>query len=399
MTDFLQLHLLTTYPPSNPNRDDLGRPKTAIVGGRMRQRISSQAIKRAVRESEAFCTSLVGHKGARTQRLGDKIIEHLFAKGADPVRAEEIARSVATLFGAIDDDANARARESGRVSARIAQLAFISPDERNLAFTLAEKALAGESLPTEEFVKPQKGKKRKDEPDSVGDGAQTEKVSKALQKAIRKIAPEVFQRADGAVDLAMFGRMLAATPEFNREAAVQVAHAFTTNAVDIEDDYYTAVDELKDASEDAGAGFVGEAGFGAGVYYLYVCVNVDLLVKNLDGERTLAARGLHALIRALAESSPIGKRNSFANHVRAEFLLAERGDAQPRSLASAFTLPIEAGDQLAASVKRLLEKRAAFADAYGQDWREEKVLHVGAPDTATLADVAAFAAAGLGDGP
>src|SRR5262249_24525160 len=105
MTDFLQLHLLTTYPPSNPNRDDLGRPKTAIVGGRMRQRISSQAIKRAIRESEAFCAALVGHKGERTQRLGDKIIEHMVARGADSVRAEEIARSVATVFGAIDDDA------------------------------------------------------------------------------------------------------------------------------------------------------------------------------------------------------------------------------------------------------------------------------------------------------
>ena len=81
MTDFLQLHLLTTYPPSNPNRDDLGRPKTAIVGGRMRQRISSQAIKRAVRESEAFCTALVGHKGERTQRLGQVVLAHLVEKG------------------------------------------------------------------------------------------------------------------------------------------------------------------------------------------------------------------------------------------------------------------------------------------------------------------------------
>ena len=50
-------------------------------------------------------------------------------------------------------------------------------------------------------------------------------------------------------------------------------------------------------------------------------------------------------------------------------------------------------------VERLVEKRAAFARAYGQDWREEKVLYVGAPDSATLADVAVFAAAGLGDAP
>lgn len=209
----------------------------------------------------------------------------------------------------------------------------------------------------------------------------------------------MLRKADGAVDIAMFGRMLADDPDFNREAAVQVAHAFTTNAVEIEDDYYTAVDDLKEPSEDAGAGFVGEAGFGAGVYYLYVCVNRDLLVKNLGGDKALAARGLKALVRALAESSPSGKRNSFANHVRAEFLLAERGDAQPRSLAAAFTRPVADGDQLAASVRQLLAKRADFAKAYGQDWHEEKVLHVGASDGAPLADVAAFAAAGLGEAP
>ena len=58
----------------------------------------------------------------------------------------------------------------------------------------------------------------------------------------------------------MFGRMLADDPNFNREAAVQVSHALTTHRALVEDDYYTAVDDLKEPAEDAGAGFVGEAG-------------------------------------------------------------------------------------------------------------------------------------------
>ena len=33
MSRFLQLHLLTFYPPANLNRDDTGRPKTAVIGG------------------------------------------------------------------------------------------------------------------------------------------------------------------------------------------------------------------------------------------------------------------------------------------------------------------------------------------------------------------------------
>lgn len=365
MTDFLQLHVLTTYPPSNPNRDDLGRPKTAMIGGSLRQRISSQAIKRALRTSEAFETALAGHKGERTQRLGEAIRDHLLAKNVADDKAHAIARSVAEAFGKLEEpvsegDKKGKSKDK-QDSVRIRQLAFVSPDEKRLAFELAEKAADGAALP-----------KEKD-------------LAKALLRA-----------ADGAVDIAMFGRMLADNPDFNREAAVQVAHAFTTNTVEIEDDFYTAVDDLKRPSEDAGAGFVGEAGFGAGVYYLYVCVNRDLLVKTLDGDAMLAARGVEALVRALATASPTGKRNSFANHVRAEFLLAEKGFAQPRSLAGAFTTPVGAGDFLDASVERLLKKRTDFAAAYGQDWSEDRLMRVGAADSATLAEVAAFAAVGLG---
>ena len=54
MTQFIQLHLLTSYPPSNLNRDDLGRPKSAQIGGVGRLRVSSQSLKRAWRTSEVF---------------------------------------------------------------------------------------------------------------------------------------------------------------------------------------------------------------------------------------------------------------------------------------------------------------------------------------------------------
>jgi CRISPR system Cascade subunit CasC len=366
MSDFLQLHVLTTYPPSNPNRDDLGRPKTAMIGGRMRQRISSQAIKRALRTSEAFEKALAGHKGERTQRLGDEILKHLTTKGLAEDKARAIAGGIAEAFGKLkgkdeDQDKKSKSKEKPE-SVRIRQLAFISPEEKRLAIELADKAAAGQALPKE-----------------------------------KELAKLLLRTADGAVDIAMFGRMLADNPDFNRDAAVQVAHAFTTNVVDIEDDYYTAVDDLKTSAEDAGAGFVGEAGFGAGVYYLYVCVDRELLVKNLAGETALAVKGLEALVRALATASPSGKRSSFGNHVRAEFVLAEKGDAQPRSLAGAFTQPIDEGDQLEQSIGRLLRKRAAFAAAYGKDWNEEKLLHVGNDKAVSLTEIAAFAAAGLGD--
>ena len=72
MVRFLQLHLLTFYPPANLNRDDTGRPKSAVVGGEPRLRVSSQALKRAWRTSDIFRTALDGHMGSRTQRMGEE---------------------------------------------------------------------------------------------------------------------------------------------------------------------------------------------------------------------------------------------------------------------------------------------------------------------------------------
>lgn len=356
MSRFLQLHVLTAYPPSNPNRDDLGRPKTATIGGYMRQRISSQAIKRALRTSDAFQAALEGHLGTRTQRIGEFVVDHLVTQGSEEDKAIAAARAVAAAFGKLEEIKD----NGGREQARTRQLAFISPDERKLAIELAGKILAGEAAPKD-----------------------------------KDLAKLVLLNADGAVDIAMFGRMLADAPDYNREAAVQVAHAFTANAVDIEDDFYTAVDDLKTRDEDSGAGFVGEAGFGAGVYYLYVCVDRALLLRNLDDNAALAAKGLEALVRAIATASPSGKRNSFANHVRPELILAELGSGQPRTLASAFTRPVGRGDQMASAKQALDAQRAAFSTAFGKDWETEMRLEVGRNDAATLDDLAAFAAAGI----
>lgn len=320
MTTFIQLHMLTAYPPANLNRDDTGKPKTAQFGGAERLRVSSQALKRAWRTSAEFGQALDGHIGKRTQRLGEEIEKHLRAKGADEMKAREIARQIATRFGKPKPEKDAN-------PARIEQLAFVSPQERGEAFALAERAAAGESVD----------------------------IGKA----------ELLRKADAAVDIAMFGRMLADDPEFNRDAAVQVAHAITTHRTVVEDDYYTAVDDLKGPAEDAGAGFVGEAGFGSGLFYIYVCIDRDLLVRNLGGDAELADRGIAALIRAAATVSPRGKQASFASRARASYLLAERGEEAPRTLAAAFLKPVRGDDLLTESVKALHKQRDAFGVAYG----------------------------------
>ncbi|MCY3757484.1 MAG: type I-E CRISPR-associated protein Cas7/Cse4/CasC [Acidobacteria bacterium] len=337
MSRFLQLHYLTVYPLSNANRDDLGRPKTANYGGAPRLRISSQALKRAARLSPAIKTGLQGHLGDRTQRIGDVVRMALTGSAVSDDRVTEVATKVADVFGKLDAEAGKKG------SIRTRQLAFISPDERAEAIELARKALAGEELPD-----------------------------------LKQLKKQVLRTADGAADLAMFGRMLADDPDFNREAAVQVSHALTTHRALVEDDYYTAVDDLKTPSEDAGAGFVGEAGFGSGVFYTYACVNNELLAQNLAGDRELASRAAGALAEAMATATPSGKRNSFAHQTRAGYIRAEKGDAQPRSLAGAFFKPVDGEDLMAASVSALETMADRLDTAYGACCEASELMNVAA---------------------
>jgi CRISPR system Cascade subunit CasC len=344
MSRFLQLHLLSFFPPANLNRDDTGRPKTAVVGGTTRLRISSQALKRAWRTSGTFTGALDGHIGQRTQRLGEVVLAFLRERGMDEAKALETARAIAGVFGKIKD-------AKDETPTHIEQLAFIAPEERAAALALAERALAGETVDAK--------------------------------------AAGLLRQSDTAADIALFGRMLAADPDYNREAAAQVAHAITTHRVTVEDDYYTAVDDLKTKAEDAGAGFLGEASFGSGVFYLYLCVDRALLLKNLGGNTELAATALGALAEAAATVAPRGKQNSYAAHGRAHYVLAEAGDQQPRTLAGAFARAVTGDDLMAKSIESLRDFRKALAAAYGPACDGEREMEVGG--RGSLAEIVAFA--------
>ena len=347
MSRFLQLHCLTAYPPSCCNRDDTGRPKTAIYGGVQRLRLSSQALKRAIRTSDAMQSALEGRSGIRSRRFGDEVLRHLQAKGAGEDLARETAARIASIFGRVDES-------SGDVG--IAQLAFISPEERRAALELADRALA------------QGG---------IGETA-------------AELGRQVLRTADSSVDLALFGRMLADSPQYSRQAAVQVAHAITTHEAAAEDDYVAGVDDLA-GPEDSGAGFLGVSGFGSGIFYVYAVVEITRLIDNLEGDRGLAAAAVSAFSRALATASPGGKRSAFAHNVRASHIRAEGGSVQPRSLATAFLDPVSGGGLLSASVGRLRQAARSLDNAYGPSADEIAEMDMAAGE-GSLDKVAEFAA-------
>ncbi len=333
MSTFIQLHLLTSYPPSNLNRDDLGRPKTAVMGGKNRLRVSSQSLKRAWRTSELFEKVLAGHIGIRTKAMGVEVFNALRTKGVAEGNAKKWAKQIAAVFG----KAKAENKDKPLEDLEIEQLAHFSPEEKEDIFKLADKLAKKKNAPAEEDL-------------------------------------ELLRKEHKAVDIAMFGRMLASSPAYNTEAAVQVAHAITIHEVAVEDDYFTAVDDLN-KEEDLGAAHIGETEFAAGLFYIYVCVNRDLLLQNLGNDKSLADNALGALVEAAAKISPNGKQNSFASRARTSYMLAEKGNDQPRSLSVAFLKPVRADDILAKAVEELEKRRDYFDAVYGLCADDRRVMN------------------------
>ena len=319
MSRFLQLHLLTSYPPANLNRDDLGRPKTAKMGGTDRLRVSSQSLKRTWRVSDLFQSALAGHLGTRTKMLGSQIFEQLLQADINEKKARDWAQAIAGEFGKLKKD-----------ELEIEQLVHISTAEKQAIDALVQQLIAEHRAPAKEEL-------------------------------------ALLRNDNMAADIALFGRMLASKPAFNIEAACQVAHAISVHPVTIEDDYFTAVDDLNDGSDDAGAAHIGETGFAAGLFYSYICINKELLIENLNGNVDLANKAIAALTESVVKVSPEGKQNSFGSRAYASYVLAEKGDQQPRSLSVAFLKPVNkyAEDYATDAVQALEKQRENFNRVYG----------------------------------
>ncbi len=366
MSRFVQLHLLTSYPPANLNRDDLGRPKTAVMGGHPRLRVSSQSLKRAWRKSDLFESALDGHVGTRTKEMGIEIFKALREKGVKEKKALEWAGTIASVFGKLktlsrkekeglkelDDEARLQKQLT---ELEIEQLAHFAPEERRAIDQLVETLAARGEGPSDDELK-------------------------------------LLRKSHTAADVALFGRMLADAPAFNTEAAAQVAHAISVHRVTVEDDFFTAVDDLNTGEEDMGAGHMGATEFAAGLFYLYACIDRELLEKNLGGDRDLANKALAALIECAATVAPTGKQNSFASRARASYLLCETGDQQPRSLSVAFLKPVQGGDMLTEAIQKLEETRKGMDQVYGAC--ADRRCHMNAlTGEGSLADVIACATA------
>jgi CRISPR system Cascade subunit CasC len=349
MKTIIEIHALQNFAPSNLNRDDTGAPKDAIFGGTRRARISSQCMKRAIRN---HFKDLVA-KGSldetnladRTKRLLELLVTQLEALGHPGADAKEKAKlALASVKLTVKEDDKTQ------------YLLFLGHREiRTIAEIIHNKWDSITAL--EEGASPSAdGKKEARKKKDAAKQADPE-LKKALEDAL-----------DGgrAMDIALFGRMLADMPEKNQDAACQVAHAISTNVVEREFDYYTAVDDRK-PDDTAGADMIGTVEFNSACFYRYAVVDWGKLVANLQGQQSLAIQALRGFLEGFVTSEPTGKQNCFAAHNPPEFVAVSiRKDGAPWSLANAFEKAVRGRDGLTAeSAQRLIEKANQLQAAYG----------------------------------
>lgn len=371
---FLQIHTLHNYPAALLNRDDAGLAKRLPYGDAIRTRISSQCLKRHWRVADdAFALkNLDVPMAVRSRAFVERIEAAMLAEGV----AQEIAKTVAS---ALRD-------------------ALKKPIDKLL----------------KESSKPQKKSKKTEISDADGfDNAAQETDSEQKQAILLGVAEYEYltqaclqvAKATSAVDArkelflrikaeqenwkqiplnsglesALFGRMVTSDVLASRDASIYVAHAFTVHEAQVENDYFTVVDDLLQEAGEAGSAGIFDTELASGLYYGYLVVDVPQLVANLEGvpikdwasatpeQRALAGRVVQSLLHLVATVSPGAKRGSTAPFEWAKFMLVEAGDWQPRSLAGAFqnALPTRQAGLRQAAVQRLADEIARMDAAYG----------------------------------
>lgn len=343
MTTFIDIHALQTIPPSNINRDDTGSPKSAFFGGVQRQRVSSQAWKSVIRryfESHLDRSKL----GVRTRLVADKVVARILDI-APEFDADSAENAVVQAFTAVGN------------SKKHVKLEKQEGDKR-----ISDRAVSNAAL----FLSNQ----------------QIDKLAQAIIEANgEKIPPKQVKEilnTEHGVEIALFGRMVAEAADFNVDAACQVAHALSVHGSEPDFDYYTAVDDVVRASDDAtGAGMIGTVEMASSTFYRYANINLDALNANL-GDASVSVEATLAFVRAFIETMPTGKQNSFAARTLPDAVIVTVRNDRPISYVNAFEKAItEVEGRRLAAARALASEAKNIEEVYGYEPVASYVLALG----------------------
>ncbi len=357
---FLQIHTLTSYPGTLLNRDDAGFAKRLPFGGATRTRVSSQCLKyhwrnfegeNALHDMEEFETTFRSRETFQ-RKLAQPLIDEGYPEPL--VRAGTGALKEFLLSGKkakksdvekLIDPSKGDDKYEPWEALKTNQITIFGEPEMRYLRDLVKTKL--DEVKEELSVFWENGEVT--EKEIVSEAAE---VMRDFDKGDLKKNLKGLKSASG-LDAAMFGRMVTSDILARGDAAIHVAHAFTTHEEESESDYFSAVDELRrDEPEDSGelgAGHINSTELSSGLFYNYVVVDIPLLISNLEGversdwenaDSSVAAEVIKRLINIVATVSPGAKLGSTAPYSYAQCLMVEVGTSQPRTLANAFQQPV-----------------------------------------------------------
>jgi len=355
----IELHILQNFAPSCLNRDDTNTPKDCMFGGHRRARISSQCVKRSVRRYFSEHELLPKENLAERSK---RLIGHVAGLVASEKKVEHsvAVEAVKAALASVKLSTDAKKPDETQYL-----LFYGNAELQKLAQVVAQHF---------DLLKPvdtSGDDETKDDPKAKKKTAK-QKKSEAKDAVPPEIAKAVKAVLEGnkAADVALFGRMLADQANLNIDAACQVAHALSTNRVDMEMDFFTAVDDLKDRAdeEDAGAGMLGTTEFNSACFYRYSNIHLGQLTKNLGNDYELAKASVVAYLLASINAIPTGKQNSTAAQNPPSFVFAVVRKSGLWSLANAFEKPVKPdhkGGLIQHSISSLDAYWAKLTKAYG----------------------------------
>jgi CRISPR system Cascade subunit CasC len=259
----------------------MGAPKTAIVGGARRARVSSQCWKRQVRLTMHDEFGI--RTGTRT-RLLSKLIENACRKeGADETQAKACGDKVEKIF--IKKEASKETSKEKEEEGKSDTLIFLAPSEVKL---IAKKF-----------------KDLKFDPDKLIKQSDAKKQAKEFAGIIGEQKLKAAEDLDG-LDIALFGRMVAQAAELDVEAAASFSHAISTHKVTNEAEFFTALD---DYSDEKGSAHIGNLEFNSATYYRYISLDLGQLCQTLGGDEFIP-KAIEVFTKALYVALPPARQTT-----------------------------------------------------------------------------------------
>ena len=259
---FIQIHTLHSYPAALLNRDDAGLAKRLPLGNAVRTRISSQCLKRHWRIAEdRFALSTLDVPMAVRSRGTLELIRKRIAENGVPEPLAQAAVEAMRKAGLVDSAGKERAGDDALKTGQAVLMGKAEIDYLVRQCTDLAKEAADEK-------------------------ALRAAVAQMLKDEKKNI--QALKHGSG-LESALFGRMVTSDVLASRDAAVYVAHAFTVHEAQVENDYFTVVDDLLQESGELGSAGIFDTELASGLYYGYVVVDIPQLLENLEAIERKAA--------------------------------------------------------------------------------------------------------------